>query len=116
MRERKIKRGGIYYAQLSEKNNDKNDHLMHGKRPCVVISNEINNRFSPVVQVVFLSTKINKKHPCHVKVQGKRKSIALCEQISSIPKLKLENKIGQVTEKEIEQINNAVKLQLQLDV
>jgi mRNA interferase MazF len=78
-----FKRGQVYYVELPE---SKNGGSVQGKvRPCVIVSNEMNNKFSPTLNVVSLtSKKKDKKLPTHVDVSKEfgldLDSKALCEQ------------------------------------
>lgn len=74
------------------------DHVQHGFRPLLVVSNDTANTHSPVVTVVPLTSQMNKHRlPTHVllREQGLYKnSIALCEQIITLDKSHLVRRIG----------------------
>ena len=84
----KIKRGDIIIADLGQHETS----VQSGIRPCVVMSNNMANKHSPVITVVPLTSKIRKKQylPTHVFLNGYRNtgldrhSLALCEQITSV--------------------------------
>ena len=56
-------------------------------RPGVVVSNDINNRHSPNVEIVFLTSQEKKPLPTHVPVMCRVPSTALCENIQTVSKL-----------------------------
>ena len=91
-----IRRGDIYFADL----NPVTGSEQGGVRPCLVIQNDIGNRHSPTVITVPL-TSSNKAHlPTHVRISrtgGLRSaSIALCEQIRTIDRTRLDGYIGRI--------------------
>lgn len=91
-----IKRGEVYWAQLEERSGS----IQSGVRPVVIFQNEAGNKFSPTVIVVPLTSKQSKKKlPTHVTIPKKCgvpcDSIALMEQITTINKSQLGDKIGE---------------------
>ena len=94
--EKKIRRGDLYYAELDPIVGSE----QAGFRPVLVVSNDIGNRYSPVIVVVpITSHRIGKKWlPTHVEVKIpellKNDSTALTEQIRTIDKLRLKEYIG----------------------
>lgn len=108
-----IYKGDIFYitgykkSVGSEQNQD---------RPAVVVSNDINNKHSTVVEVVFLtSTEKAKYLPTHVNVLCKIPSVALCEQVNSISKRRLGEYIRSCTDEEIRNIDKALMISLGVD-
>lgn len=86
-----------------------------GVRPCVVVSNEMANTHSRVISVIPLTTAWKKYLPTHAIVKStKRTSVALCEQIYSISKDRLIDKVGSCTEKEMLRIDKCIRIQLDL--
>lgn len=107
-----VKRGEIYYILPSPAVG----HEQAGKRPAIIISNNLGNIYSPVVEIIFITTKCKKSLPTHVVIySSKRKSIALCEQVTTIDKSRILNYIGKVTEDELEKINQAIKISLGME-
>lgn len=76
----------------------KNSHIQNGRRPVVIVSNNLANANSPVVTVVPLSARLRKLHlPTHVYLWGQgldRASIALCEQVTALDKTHLLSRMG----------------------
>ena len=95
-----INRGEIYLCRLPE---EKDSSLQGGIRPCVIISNKIANRFSPILKIVPLTSKTKKLDlPCHVLIKQSSKnglsvdSMALGEQTRAIDRKHILGKIGEL--------------------
>ena len=75
-----------------------NSHIQNGRRPVVIVSNDMANANSPVVTVVPLTARLRKLHlPTHVYLWGQgldRASIALCEQVMALDKTHLLRRMG----------------------
>ncbi|MBV6716557.1 type II toxin-antitoxin system PemK/MazF family toxin [Paenibacillus chitinolyticus] len=90
-------------------------------RPVLVISENVSNKFSPVVTVVALTaTTKDKPLPIHVTLQEnevgvKQTSTILCDCIYSIDKRKIKSVVGNVSDEKMVQVNNALKLHLSLN-
>lgn len=107
-------RGDIFFAQLTA---EPGSHRQCGTRPVLVVSNETNNRFSPVITVVPLTSNINKKFlPTHVllDVEGLKPGIALCEQILTIDKTIVTSYAGTLRNDQasMQAVNKAMLIQL----
>lgn len=88
-------------------------HEQSGNRPCIIVSNDINNKHSFVVEVVFLTTKRKPLLPTHVRICSTYyNSTALCEQVTSIDKRRFLSYAGEVTEEEMRKIDEAIKISL----
>lgn len=104
-----MKRGDIYFvvggaAVGSEQT---------ANRPAVIVSNDIGNRFAPIVEVVYLTTRKKVSLPTHVFIGSAPKpSVALCEQIVTVSKSRLQRRIGRVTQQEINNIDKALRKSL----
>ena len=85
-------------------------------RPAVVVSNDMANKYSPVVEVVFLTSIDKAKHlPTHVDIICQIPSIALCEQVNSVSKSRLVTFIRSCTDKEMKSIDKALMISLGLE-
>jgi mRNA interferase MazF len=106
----KIKRGEIYFADLGVNVGSVQGNI----RPVIIVSNEQNNKFSPTVQVIPVTSKI-KNLPVHIMLNKNcglnQLSMALCEQETTVDKTMLRNKVGEVDELTMKQINKAIKIQ-----
>lgn len=108
-----IHRGDIYYIQDRSYTRGSEQG---GDRPGVIVSNDANNKHSPVVEVVFLTCKNKKQLPTHVPIKSaKYPSTALCENVYSVSVQTLGNYVGHCTDKEMQQINNALQVSLGLE-
>lgn len=76
-----IRRGEIYFIKKS----DNVGCEMESGRPAIIVSNDMNNRYSEVAEVVYLTTQPKRDMPTHVKINATGiMSTALCEQIHSV--------------------------------
>lgn len=106
-----IKRGDMFYADLSPVIGSEQG----GVRPVLIIQNDIGNKHSPTVIAAAITSQTGKnKLPTHIEIgsQGsglKSDSIVLTEQIRTIDKSRLKEKIGHIEdEKTLDKINNAI--------
>lgn len=109
-RRKAITRGQIYYIEPYGKAAGSEQQA---GRPAVVVSNDRCNRHSSVIEVVYLTASRKAPLPTHVFISGiQRESIALCEQVFSIAKMRVGDYIGEVTPKEQKQIDKALMVSL----
>ncbi|MDC4245579.1 type II toxin-antitoxin system PemK/MazF family toxin [Clostridium perfringens] len=113
-------RGEVYIADLGKKPEGVKDCEQYGERPVVIIQNNIGNRFSPTTIIAPITTHVNKtKIPTHVKLDGEyiglyKESMAMLEQIRTLDKRKLKEKVGDISPKDRKKINTAAALSLNL--
>ena len=108
------KRGDIWWVDLGADENDISNHLQVGKRPCLIISNDKNNEYSPTVNVIPLSSKI-KPLPVHPRIYlHNRLSIFLCEQIRTIAKSQIMEYYGYANSIVMERVEKCLKIQFTL--
>ncbi|WP_271751172.1 type II toxin-antitoxin system endoribonuclease NdoA [Bacillus paralicheniformis] len=111
-----VKRGDVYFADLSPVVGSEQG----GVRPVLVIQNNIGNRFSPTAIVAAITAQIQKaKLPTHVEIDAKRygferDSVILLEQIRTIDKQRLTDKITHLDEEMMEKVNEALQISLAL--
>ena len=109
-----IKRGELYYADLSPVVGSEQG----GIRPVLVVQNDIGNRYSPTVIAAAVTSKIDKaKLPTHIELSAKdyglpKDSVVLLEQIRTLDKRRLKDKIGQVSGDKMMRINEALMVGL----
>lgn len=110
----RIRRGDIFYIR-NERHREGSE--IKKDRPAVIVSNDMNNRYGNVVEVVFLTSKPKKKDmPTHVVIKSTgRRSIALCEQPTAVAMERLQNWIGSATAKEMKQIDDALLVALGIE-
>lgn len=104
-----MKRGEIYYIM----NDNATGCEQRGLRPAVIVSNDIGNKYSPVLLVVYFTSKQKKHLPTHVFVRGH--GIALCEQIFTIDRSRVLRKRGECTNRDMECINKALCISLGME-
>lgn len=108
--ERQIRKGDIFYIYSA----DKIGSEIAGCRPAIVVSNDMCNRFSSVLEVVFLTTRERKRRlPTHVYIESApRRSTALCEQITSVSISRFGNYVGKISKREMFKIDFAMLVSL----
>ncbi|HHU30825.1 MAG: type II toxin-antitoxin system PemK/MazF family toxin [Bacillota bacterium] len=111
-----VKRGYIFFADLSPVIGSEQG----GVRPVLVIQNNVGNKYSPTVIIAAITSQIDKaKLPTHVEVEAKeygleKDSVILLEQIRTIDKHRLRDKITELDEKLMQKVNQALKISLGL--
>lgn len=109
-----IKRGELYYADLSPVVGSEQG----GIRPVLVVQNDVGNKYSPTVIAAAVTSKINKaKLPTHIELPSnlyglQRDSVILLEQIRTLDKRRLKERIGELSEATMSQVNNAILISL----
>ena len=107
-----VKRGDIYYADLSPVVGSEQG----GIRPVLIIQNDIGNKYSPTVIAAVITSQINKaKMPTHIELAAKeyglnKDSVILLEQIRTIDKRRLRERIGRIDDGLMESVNNALSV------
>lgn len=108
-----IRRGEIVYIG---KGGITTGSEQHPNRPAIVVSNDMNNEHSEVIEVVYLTTQPKTDLPTHVTIRSTSKlSTALCEQVSAVSVDRVNAYAGQCSEKEMENIDIALMISLGLD-
>lgn len=109
-----VKRGDIYYADLSPVVGSEQG----GIRPVLVVQNDIGNKYSPTIIVCAITSQINKaKLPTHIEVKAGnfglvKDSVILLEQIRTIDKRRLKEKIGRCDDSVMERIDKVLQISL----
>lgn len=107
-----IKRGEIYYADLSPVIGSEQG----GIRPVLIVQNDIGNRYSPTVIAAAITSQRDKaKLPTHIEIDAARtglskNSVVLLEQIRTIDKKRLKERMGEVDSGIMNRINNALSI------
>ncbi|MGI6270198.1 MAG: type II toxin-antitoxin system PemK/MazF family toxin [Candidatus Howiella sp.] len=111
-----IKRGEIYYADLSPVIGSEQG----GIRPVLIVQNDIGNKYSPtVIAAAITSQKDKTKLPTHIQVTSEgcglqKDSIVLLEQVRTIDKRRLKEKMGQLDDRSMYRVNQAIGVSLGL--
>lgn len=111
-----IKRGEIFYAEL----NPVVGSEQGGTRPVLVIQNDIGNQYSPTTIIAAITSQISKaKLPTHVEVKARRSglerdSVILTEQIRTIDKSRLKEKVAVLDDEVMLRVDEAIEISLGL--
>lgn len=111
-----MKRGEVYLADLSPVQGSEQG----GKRPVVIIQNNIGNYHSPTVIVAAITGRINKaKIPTHVEISKDtynldKDSVILLEQIRTVDKKRLKEKLTYLNNDKMKEVDKALKISLEL--
>lgn len=107
-----IKRGDIYYADLSPVIGSEQG----GLRPVLIVQNDVGNKYSPTVIAAAITSRVSKaKLPTHIDLTGEgaglaKDSVVLLEQIRTIDKKRLKEKMGHVDEDTMRSVNSAIEV------
>ena len=110
--EMNIKRGDIYYADLSPVVGSEQG----GLRPVLIVQNDVGNKYSPTVIAAAITSKMGKtKLPTHIDVIGNqvglaKDSVILLEQIRTIDKKRLKEKMGHLDDVTMRNVNDAIEV------
>ncbi len=111
-----VRRGDIFYADLSPVVGSEQG----GLRPVLIIQNDVGNRYSPTVIAAAITSRMGKtKLPTHIDITGdmhsggdraglSRDSVILLEQIRTLDKRRLREKMGHLEQDVMEEVNNAI--------
>ena len=113
-----IRRGDIFYADLSPVIGSEQG----GLRPVLIVQNDVGNRHSPTVIAAAITSKTGKNHlPTHIDISRKdtgdedalglaKDSVILLEQVRTIDKKRLKEKMGHLDESTMSHVNNAIQV------
>ena len=107
-----IRRGDIFYADLSPVVGSEQG----GLRPVLIVQNDVGNKFSPTVIAAAITSQISKtKLPTHIGVYADsyglaKDSVILLEQIRTLDKQRLKEKMGHLDEDMMEKVNEAISV------
>ncbi len=105
-----VRRGEIYYADLSPVVGSEQG----GMRPVLIVQNDVGNRYSPTVIAAAITSQINKARlPTHIELDSgsfglTKNSVVLLEQIRTIDKRRLRERMGMVDRSLMNKIDNAI--------
>ena len=105
-----VRRGDIYYADLSPVVGSEQG----GLRPVLIIQNDVGNKYSPTVIAAAITSRMGKTRlPTHIDIYAQKAglakdSVVLLEQIRTLDKRRLKEKMGHLDESMMTEINNAI--------
>ena len=111
-----VKRGDIYYADLSPVVGSEQG----GLRPVLIIQNDVGNKYSPTVIAAAITSRLGKTRlPTHIDVYADRvglarDSVILLEQMRTLDKRRLKEKMGHLDESMMRQVNRAIAVSVGL--
>ena len=111
-----VKRGEIYFADLSPVVGSEQG----GVRPVLIVQNDIGNRYSPTVIAAAITSQQNKAHlPTHIPIEARtyglsKNSVILLEQMRTLDKRRLREKMGCLDEKAMQRVDGAIAVSLGL--
>lgn len=112
-----VKRGEIYYADLSPVIGSEQG----GMRPVLIVQNDVGNRYSPTVIAAAITSQQNKARlPTHIELSARsyglsKNSVVLLEQIRTIDKRRLKEKMGCLDDGIMYRVDNAIAVSFGLD-
>ena len=112
-----VKRGDIYYADLSPVVGSEQG----GIRPVLIVQNNVGNRHSPTVIAAAITSQIGKARlPTHIELSARtyglsRDSVVLLEQVRTIDKKRLKERMGRLDESLMQQVDSALAVSFGLD-
>ena len=105
-----IRRGDIYYADLSPVVGSEQG----GLRPVLIIQNDVGNKYSPTVIAAAITSRMSKTRlPTHIDIYASRAGLArdsviLLEQIRTLDKRRLRERMGHLDDEMMDRVNNAI--------
>jgi len=112
-----VKRGDIYYADLSPVVGSEQG----GMRPVLIVQNDVGNKYSPtVIAAAITSQKYKNSMPTHISVRAsgsglQKDSIVLLEQVRTIDKQRLKERMGTLNDSDMNKINRALSVSFGLE-
>ena len=112
-----IKKGDLYFADLSPVTGSEQG----GIRPVLVVQNDVGNKYSPTIIVAAVTSRRNKADlPTHVEIAAdgnglSKNSVILLEQLRTIDKSRLKERIGTIDRNRLPEVNEALSVSLGID-
>ena len=112
-----VKRGDIFYADLSPVIGSEQG----GTRPVLIVQNDTGNRHSPTVIAAAITSQTSKARlPTHINIAGgsvglSKDSVILLEQVRTIDKRRLRERMGKLDDEHMEMVDNAIAISFGLN-
>jgi mRNA interferase MazF len=109
-----VKRGELYFADLSPVVGSEQG----GVRPVLVVQNDVGNKYSPTIIAAAITSQLNKSNlPTHIELPQAgiglpKDSVVLLEQIRTIDKKRLKDKIGELPKNVMDKVNEGLLISL----
>ncbi len=109
-----IKRGELYYADLSPVVGSEQG----GVRPILIVQNDTGNKYSPTIIAAAITSQLNKARlPTHIELNANefgliKNSVILLEQIRTLDKKRLKERIGELSKATMQKVNTALLISL----
>ena len=109
--------GDVFFVDLGECDGTS---VQSGMRPALIVSNNSCNKHSDIISIIPLTSQVKTQLPTHVVISPNEYnglteiSTVMCEQIISISKSKLKNKMGYFKSYEMKKVDNAIRIQLNI--
>ncbi|MCD3331151.1 type II toxin-antitoxin system PemK/MazF family toxin [Clostridium botulinum] len=120
-RRMEVRRGDVWMVEIPQEAKEVfGSNIQTGLRPCIIISGEGNNKHANIVNILPISSKINKVYPQHTEITTyedlrdcglTKRSIVLSEQMMTIDKSKLIDKLGRANDKLMERVEKGLEVQ-----
>lgn len=113
-----LKRGDIIWLKRSLLPNDFGGSVQSFNRPYIVISNNINNKKAPIINVACMSTQTSKSHySMHAFIEKEKyglekDSVVFAEQVMTIPKSYVHTVVGHLDDEDMKRLNKAIYIQM----
>ncbi len=107
-----VRRGDIFYADLSPVVGSEQG----GLRPVLIVQNDVGNKYSPTVIAAAITSRMSKAHlPTHIDIYAEqvglqKDSVVLLEQIRTIDKRRLKEKMGHLDDSVMSAVDNAISI------
>jgi len=108
-----MRRGEVWWAEFG----DAKGGEIRNRRPVLIVSNDASNRHLNRVQVVPLISNVSRLYPSEAIVTlRKERNKAMADQLTTISKMRLSNRIGRIRDEDMERVERAVCVQLGLRI
>jgi len=106
-----VKRGEVWWVNFEPSIGGE----IQKQRPAVIISNDVSNKYLNRVQVVPLTSKVDRLYPseAYVTLKGKQ-SKAMADQLTTVSKSRLVSLVGRLSKADIQEVEQTIKVQLEL--
>jgi mRNA interferase MazF len=106
-----MKRGEVWWVNFSPSLGGE----IQKKRPAVIVSNDTSNKFLNRVQVVPLTSRVERVYPSEAEVNlGGRPNKAMADQLTTVSKMRLVSVAGRLTSSDLKRVEHAIRIQLGL--